>query len=64
MSCAATTVQAGTAALDATDRIIYDSGTGRIFYDSDGLDGAAAVLFARVTPGTALTNADFFAYGG
>jgi Ca2+-binding RTX toxin-like protein len=53
---------AGTAAQDAEDRIIYDSTSGRIFYDSDGTGSAAAILFATVAPGTALTNADFIAY--
>ena len=50
---------AGTAAQDADDRILYDSVTGRIFYDADGVGGAAAVLFARVDAGTVLTSADF-----
>ncbi len=53
----------GTAAGDATDRIIYDSATGSIFYDPDGMGGAAATLFATVDPGTALTHADFLIYG-
>jgi Ca2+-binding RTX toxin-like protein len=49
----------GTAAHDATDRIVYDKASGKIFYDADGIGGAAAMLFATVTPGTALTHADF-----
>ena len=57
---AASAFQAGTAAVDASDRIIYDSATGNIFYDADGVGGVAQVLFATVDPGTALTNADFF----
>ena len=52
--------RAGTSARDGTDRIVYDAATGNIFYDADGLGGAAQVLFATVTPGLALTNADFF----
>ena len=52
----------GTAALDADDRILYDAATGQIRYDADGIGGAAAILFATVTAGTALTNADFFAF--
>ncbi|WP_310468271.1 calcium-binding protein [Sphingomonas sp.] len=51
--------QLGASANDAADRIIYDSATGRIYYDSDGTGAAAQVLFARVTPGTALTHEDF-----
>jgi Ca2+-binding RTX toxin-like protein len=51
--------RAGTAAADAGDRIIYDSATGKIYYDADGNGAGAKVLFATVTAGTALTNADF-----
>jgi Ca2+-binding RTX toxin-like protein len=53
---------AGTAAQDADDRIVYDSATGKIFYDADGSGAGAAVLFAQVTAGTSLTNLDFVAY--
>jgi Ca2+-binding RTX toxin-like protein len=53
----------GTAASDATDRIVYDQATGRIFYDADGSGAGASMLFAQVTAGTVLTSADFFAYG-
>jgi Ca2+-binding RTX toxin-like protein len=52
----------GTSAADANDRIVYDSATGKIFYDADGSGGGAAILFAQVTAGTALTNLDFQAY--
>lgn len=51
--------RAGTAAGDSSDRIIYDSTTGNIYYDADGTGGIAQILFAQVTPGTLLTNADF-----
>ena len=54
--------RAGTAAVDADDRILYDSVTGQIRYDADGVGGAAAILFATVTAGTALTSADFVGY--
>ena len=54
----------GAGAADASDRIIYNQATGRIYYDADGLGGAAHVLFATVTAGTILTNADFLLYGG
>ena len=53
----------GTAAADAEDRIIYDSASGFIYYDADGAGGADAVLFARVSPGTDLSNTDFIIYG-
>jgi Ca2+-binding RTX toxin-like protein len=55
---------AGTAAQDADDRIIYDATTGKIYYDADGNGGGAQTLFARVTAGIALTNADFTAVTG
>ena len=52
----------GTAAADAEDRILYDSATGKVYYDSDGDGAAAAVLFAQVAAGTALSELDFVAY--
>ena len=51
----------GTAAADASDRIIYDRAGGNILYDPDGSGAAAAVLFAQVTAGTLLTHLDFVA---
>lgn len=55
----ASAFRTGTAAADADDRIIYDSATGRIYYDSDGNGSGAQVLFAQVVAGLALSNADF-----
>ena len=49
----------GTAAADADDRLIYDQGTGRLFYDADGNGTGAAVLFAQFAAGTALAASDF-----
>ncbi len=51
--------QLGTAADDAADRIIYDQTTGKLYYDADGNGAGSQVLFAQVTAGAALTNADF-----
>ena len=51
--------RADTAAADADDRIVYDAATGRIWYDADGNGAGAQILFAQVTAGLALTNADF-----
>ena len=49
----------GTAAQDAQDRIVYDATTGALSFDVDGVGGAAAVRFATVSAGLALTNSDF-----
>lgn len=48
----------GGAAVDAGDRIVYDSITGGLFFDADGSGGGAAVQFAVLTPGLALSAAD------
>lgn len=51
---------AGVAA-DSSDRIIYETDTGKLFYDQDGNGAAfAGIQFAKLAPGLALTNADFF----
>jgi Ca2+-binding RTX toxin-like protein len=50
----------GTAALDAGDRIVYNNATGAVLYDSDGTGPTAAIQFARLSAGLALTNFDFF----
>ena len=49
----------GAAAADAEDRIIYDSATGDLFFDSDGSGAGGSVRFADLATGLALTNADF-----
>jgi Ca2+-binding RTX toxin-like protein len=49
----------GSGAHDADDRIIYDSGSGALNYDSDGTGAAAATPFATLSTGLALTNTHF-----
>ena len=50
----------GTSAQDADDRLLYDQGTGNLFYDADGTGAASRpVLFAILQPGTPLAASDF-----
>jgi Ca2+-binding RTX toxin-like protein len=49
----------GTAAQDGDDRIIYDSATGALYYDSDGTGASAQMQFATLDAGTPLTGSDF-----
>ena len=59
---AAGAFRAGALAVDADDRILYDSATGNIYYDADGVGGADAVLLAHVAGGTTVDNTDFFGF--
>lgn len=47
------------AATTADQRLVYNQSTGQLFFDADGNGAGAAVLFALVVPGTALTTASF-----
>jgi serralysin len=47
------------AAADANDRIIYDSATGELLFDIDGVGGAAAVHFATLSGAPTLAANDF-----
>jgi serralysin len=44
---------------NADDRIIYETDTGKLFYDADGSGAGAAVQFAVLTGNPTITNADF-----
>ena len=61
---AASAFAANTTGLDTTasDRIIYDTLTGKLFFDSDGNGANDPVLFVTLTAGLALTNSDFFVF--
>ncbi|WP_287985460.1 calcium-binding protein [Piscinibacter sp.] len=49
----------GTAAADASDRIVYDASSGALYFDADGNGAGAAVRFATLAPGTSLAAGDF-----
>jgi Ca2+-binding RTX toxin-like protein len=47
------------AAADAAQRIVYDTETGELYYDADGVGGAGAVKFATLSGAPALAATDF-----
>jgi Ca2+-binding RTX toxin-like protein len=49
----------GAAATTTDQRILYNSGTGSLLYDSDGFGGAGSIAFATLTTGLALNNTFF-----
>jgi serralysin len=49
----------GTGAHDSNDRIICNSANGSLLYDADGTGAQAAVTFAKVAAGLAMTANDF-----
>ena len=49
----------GAAAADAEDRIVYNSATGQLIYDSNGNAAGGSTLFANLATGLPLSNTDF-----
>ena len=49
-------------ASDTLDRVIYETDTGRLYYDADGSGAGARVQFATLSVNLSLTNADFFVF--
>lgn len=47
---------------DAFDRIMYETDTGRLYFDADGSGAGACVQFATLAANLALTSADFFVF--
>jgi hypothetical protein len=46
-------------AQDSNDHIIYERDTGELYYDANGTGSGSGILFAKITVGLSLTNADF-----
>ena len=57
------TLVIGTAAADADDYLIYNSGTGALLFDADGNGGGIAVQVATLSTGLSLTVLDFVVTG-
>ena len=52
-------LRVGSAAMDSTDRIIYNWNTGAVLYDPDGIGAQAAVQLASIGAGQNVTSYDF-----
>lgn len=49
-------------AATASDRIIYETDNGRLFFDIDGVGEGKRIQFAALTAGLAVTSTDFFVF--
>lgn len=47
-----------TSAHDSSDRVVYDTNTGRLYFDKDGKGGAAAVLIATLANKAGIVRSD------
>lgn len=56
---AGTAFSVGASATTAAHRILYNNANGQLLFDADGNGAGAAVHFATLTPGLAVTAADF-----
>jgi Ca2+-binding RTX toxin-like protein len=59
LTAAGFAANAAGAATTAAHRIIYETDTGKLFYDSNGSAAGGNVQFATLTPGLALSHTDF-----
>jgi Ca2+-binding RTX toxin-like protein len=60
LTAGAFVANASGAATTAVQRIIYETDTGALYYDSNGSAAGGRVQFATLTAGLALTHTDFF----